>query len=161
MDTAKVEDKPVFIDFWAKWCGPCMDMEENVYPDRDVVEKSEDITFVKVNVGEQGDIASRYGVQSIPTLVFLPPEGGEITKHVGKLSAPDLVDLMDDVLSAYESKEGAEDMSGSDQGDVSSSCPLWDNILFVEIVVSVLIAASIILYLSKTKKDDEQDKKKI
>ncbi len=63
MDTAKVEDKPVFIDFWAKWCGPCMDMEENVYPDRDVVEKSEDITFVKVNVDKQGDIASSYGVQ--------------------------------------------------------------------------------------------------
>ncbi len=93
--------------------------------------------------------------------MFLTPEGGEITKYVGKLSASDLVDLMDDVLSAYESKEGAEGMSGSDQGDVSSSCPLWDNILFVEIVVSVLIAASIILYLSKTKKDDEPDKKKI
>ncbi|MFO7991106.1 MAG: thioredoxin family protein [Thermoplasmata archaeon] len=163
MDKAEVEDKPVFIDFWATWCGPCVDMEENVYPDSAVVEKSDELIFIKVNVDKQGDIASRYGVQSIPTLLFLTPEGGEITKHVGKLSASELVDLMDDVLSRYENAENdGADTSQTEQGQTDSSCPLWNNILLIEILVSTLIAGAIILYLSRSKKDKEgRGKKKI
>ena len=61
-------EKPVIVDFWAEWCGPC----HMVAPvlDEIVAAREEELRLVKVNIDEQPGLAARYGVMSIPTIVL-------------------------------------------------------------------------------------------
>ena len=61
-------DKPVIVDFWAEWCGPCHAVAPVL--DRIVEERSGEVKLVKVNIDEQQDLAQRYGIASIPTMIL-------------------------------------------------------------------------------------------
>ena len=65
-------DKPVLVDFWAEWCGPCHAVSPVL--DRIVEERNGEIKLVKVNIDENQDLAMRYGIQSIPNMMLF--EGG-------------------------------------------------------------------------------------
>jgi thioredoxin 1 len=71
-------DKPVLVDFWAEWCGPCRQIAPSL--EAIATEHSEQLTVVKLNIDENPVTAAKYGVMSIPTLNVY--KGGEVVKTI-------------------------------------------------------------------------------
>lgn len=83
-------DKPVIIDFYADWCGPCKMLSPVV--DK-LAEEHSEFKVVKVNVDENPDLAGSYQVMSIPTLVVIE-NGKEVNRSMGLQSKQDILNLV-------------------------------------------------------------------
>lgn len=101
LETAKKENKILFIDVYASWCGPCKLLKKNTFSD----EKTGDFfnkTFINAafdaEQGEGVEIARKFNVQAFPTLIFVSPAGTVVKKAVGYHTPEELVKLGKEVI---------------------------------------------------------------
>ena len=83
-------DKPVLVDFWAVWCGPCQMMAPILH---ELEAEMPDVQIGQVNVDEQMDLARQFRVVSIPTLIIFK-NGQEVQRMVGVTSKEELKDAL-------------------------------------------------------------------
>ena len=85
-------DKPVLVDFWAEWCGPCKMLSPTI--DALASEFSDKYAIGKLNVDNNSDIATKYGIRSIPCLLFF--KDGKVEKQiVGAIDKNEIADILE------------------------------------------------------------------
>jgi thioredoxin 1 len=90
-DEVMRSDKPVLIDFFANWCGPCRMVSPLV---DEIADERDDVKVCKVDVDDQGELAAHFGVSSIPMLVVM--KNGKITaQNVGAIPKPAILEMFD------------------------------------------------------------------
>ena len=82
-------DKPVVVDFWAEWCTPCKAIAPSLEEISD--EMSDKVSIAKVNMDENPELAAKYGIRSIPTLLMFK-DGDPVAIQVGALPKQKLSD---------------------------------------------------------------------
>ena len=91
-------DKTVLVDFWASWCGPCKMLSPVI---EEIADERSDIKVGKVNIDEHPELAQKYGVMSIPTVLVIK-DGEEVNKSVGAVPKKALLDLIGQYIASRQ-----------------------------------------------------------
>ncbi|OCA80488.1 disulfide isomerase [Chryseobacterium contaminans] len=117
---AKKEKKLVFIDAYASWCGPCKMMEKNVFPQKSVREYF-NTNFINARFdmekGEGRDLATKFGVRSYPTYLFLNGEGELVSRNTGYMEESMFVTMAQDINSQGNKKGSLKERFANGEKD--------------------------------------------
>ena len=91
IDEIKQNDKPILIDFYANWCGPCKMLSPII---DEIAQERDDIIVGKINVDDEPELAEKFGVFSIPTLVILK-EGDVVHQSAGARPKAQILSLLE------------------------------------------------------------------
>ena len=94
-DEVLQSDKPVLVDFWAPWCGPCKAIAPVI--DELANEFGDKVKFAKCNVDDNPATPSKYGIRAIPTLIFFK-EGNVVDQITGMVARAKLEDTINGIL---------------------------------------------------------------
>ena len=89
------EDKPLVVDFWATWCGPCRMVSPII--DELAEEYADKVNIGKVNVDENNDVCVKFGIRNIPTILFFK-DGKMVDKQVGAAQKSTFIQKIDALL---------------------------------------------------------------
>ncbi|MCL2517487.1 MAG: thioredoxin [Oscillospiraceae bacterium] len=84
------ENSVVLVDFWASWCGPCRMLAPII---KEIAEEADDVVIGKVDVDEEGDLAKKFGIMSIPTILVFK-DGKIAEKSVGLKSKAAILEML-------------------------------------------------------------------
>ena len=88
-------DKPVIVDFWAEWCGPCKQIGPSL---EEISDERSDVIIAKINIDENPDAPTRYGVRGIPTMMMFK-DGELYATKVGALPKSKINEWIDSALT--------------------------------------------------------------
>jgi thioredoxin 1 len=88
-------DRPVLVDFWVEWCAPCRMLSPTI--DQVADDYDSKVTIGKINIDEEPELAQRFGVMSIPTLILFK-DGNVVSKSVGVVGKDKIAAMIDAAL---------------------------------------------------------------
>jgi thioredoxin 1 len=92
---AQKSNKLVFVDFYADWCGYCKQLDSDTFANQNVKQKfAQRYVLVKINVDQNPELASKYQVYGLPTIVIMDSNGNIIKRQEGFLSAGELLNIL-------------------------------------------------------------------
>lgn len=95
LNSAQKSNKLLFVDFYANWCGYCKELDEKTYPDPAVQQRlAQKYVSVKVDVDQNPDLASKYSVYGLPTLIVMYANGNEIKRVEGYQTPSELLSIL-------------------------------------------------------------------
>jgi thioredoxin 1 len=95
LDEAKKTGKNVIVDFYAPWCSACTYLDENTFSDPQVQEKlSKNYVVVKIDIDKNPDLASKYKVYAVPTIIFLDSSGNQIKRQEGYIPPEEFLQMI-------------------------------------------------------------------
>jgi len=101
MTSAKKNNQPIMIDFYADWCGWCKRLDSDTYVHEDVVTLAQGFVSLKIDADVEKAISSKYKVVGLPTILFIDTNGNEIHRVVGYRPPEDFVKEMNSALEAF------------------------------------------------------------
>ena len=100
---ARATQKPIMVDFYADWCGPCKMLDEEIYPSAEVSQEAKNFVNLKLDFDVERELVVKYKVEGLPTIIFLDSSGEVLHREMGITGNPsDFVQTMKTALSRIE-----------------------------------------------------------